>query len=441
MQGVYLLLIFALAIAGNILFSSIAGAGGLLILGAAIIGTRTTANTNGDITVRNVENIMPYIWRNQAPINQFFISKKMRQQMTDGKDSLFEHFEKDQRANTTTLTSGLTGGSTTEATVPVGADIFRVNDTVIIDSTNDFCDVTAIATGTINLRRVGGGNITAASSGATIRRLSTAFSDKYAKQEAYSNTADGKSGYCQIMLEAIDMTGREQAAKKYGGNETWDSIFEETSANLMYDQDLAWLYNDAAVKETVSDGVRTHSVGFRGGLTTNVREWAGELDMDEVDDMLEQIMMRGVKGYANEWLGFMGSKYMRGLNKALRSERNWEQSDEDKKQAIIKVYGGLHKGGSNPQIFTYYAEFGTVYFIWNPNLVDKWSYSGLYIHPECVKLRYMNNDEDGPRKYRVEKNVKTPGAGNKHDQILTDTGLHITTEKLMGWHNKEVISS
>jgi len=431
----YVLLIVILAVSG---FSFIGMLAGNLILGAAIIGTRTTANTSSDIHVRNVENIMPYIWRNQSPITQFFITKDIRQEMTDGKDSAFEHFEKDQRANSATLTTGLTGGANTEATVAVSEDIFRINDTVIVDSTSDFLDVTAIATGTINLRRVGGGNITAASSLSSIRRLAPSFSDKFVKQESYSNTPDGKTGYCQIMLEALDMTGREQAAKKYGGNEDWDVLFEETGANMMYDQDQAWLYNDAAIKETLSDGVRTKSAGFRGSVTSNVNEWSGALDMDEVDDMLEMFMIRGVKGYSNEWIGWAGTKYVRALNKALKAERNWQQSDSDKKEAIIRIYGGLHKGGANPEIFKYNAPFGTVYYMWNPNMVDKWSNSCLYTHPQCIKMRYMDKDKNGPRKYRVEENVQTPGAGNKHDQILSDVGLHIKTEKLMGWHNKEV---
>lgn len=434
--GLYLLLVTSLILAGIGTFGLLFG-GGAVALSAAVLGVRTTANTESTIKVRNVDNLMPYIWRNQYPITQFFLAKDMRQEMTDGNDSAFEHFEKDQRSSTTTIAAGITGGANTESVVVTTA-IFRVNDTVIIDSTGDICDLASVAGTTVGLRKVGGGNITAGVAGCNIRRLSSAFSDNYSKQTAYSNNAEGKIGYCQIMLEAIQMTGREQAAKKFGGNEDWDVIFEETAANLMYDQDQAWLMNGAAVKETLADGVRTHSAGLRGGITTNVNEYAGTLDMDEVDDHLETFMVRGVKGYANEWIAWCGNKYMRQLNKALKKERNWEQSESDKKEAIIKIYGGLHKNGANPEIFKYNAEFGTVYFMWNPNLVDKWSYNAVYIHPQCLKMRFMNKDKNGPRKYRVEENVQDNGGGNRHDQIITDTGLHIKTEKLMAWHNKDV---
>lgn len=430
--ALYSLLLIVAVLAGSSLLTLIGG--GLTM--AAVLGTRTTANTNSDIHVRDVEDMMPYIWRTQAPITQFFVAKDLRQEETTGKDSAFEHFEKDQRTGSTTIAAGITGGSNTE-TVVAGEAIFRVNDTVIIDSTGDVCDLASVSTTTIGLRKVGGGNISAAVAGCSIRRLSSAFSDNYTKQTAYSNNAEGKTGYCQIMLEAMQMTGREQAAKTYGNNDGWDSIVEETLANLQYDQDQSWLMNGAAVKETLSDGVRTQSVGLRGGITTNVNEYSGTLDMDEVDDHLETFMIRGIKGYANEWICWAGTKYMRQLNKALKQERNWEQSESDKKEAIIKVYGGLHKGGANPEIFKYNAEFGTVYYMWNPNLVDKWSYSAVYTHPQCIKMRYMGKDKDGPRKYRVEENVQTPGGGSKHDQVITDTGLHIKTEKLMAWHNKQ----
>ena len=407
-----------------------------LVLGATL-GVRTTANTTANIHVKNVDDIMPYIWSNQYPITQFFLAKDLRQEMTDGIDSAFVHFEKDQRSNSTTIAAGLTGGANTETSVTVTSAIFRNNDTVIIDETNDILDLYDVSSTTVSFRRVGGGNITAASAGCTVRRLAPSFSDNFSRQTAYTTNSDEKTGYCQISLEAVQMTGREQAAKKYGNNEDWDQIFEETAANLMYDQDNAWLMNGAAVKETVSDGVRTKSAGLRGSLTTNVAEWAGTLEMSDVDDALALIMVRGVKGYTNEWIGWGGSKYMRGLNAALRKERNWEQSDADKKEAIIRVYGGLHKGGSTPEIFKYNAEFGTVYYMWNPNLVDKWSNSCVYTHPQCLKMRYMNKDKNGPRKYRVEENVQDNGGGNRHDQILSDVGLHIKTEKLMGWHNKE----
>lgn len=433
---IYSLLVLVIMLAGAAAFGLLAGGviSGVSVA-AAVLGVRSTANTESTIHVRNVDNIMPYIWRNQAPINQFFMAKDLRQEMTDGLDSAFEHFEKDQRANTTTVAAGITGGSNTEVLV-VGEEIFRKNDTVTIDATGDVCDVSAVSGTSITLRRVGGGNITAGTAGVTIRRLATAFSDNYVAQTAYSNNATGKTGYCQIMLEAIQMTGREQAAKKYGGNEDWSKILEETLANLAYDQDNSWIYNTAAVKETLSDGVRTHSVGLMGGITTNVGEYAGSLSMDEVDDHLESFTTRGVKGYANEWICWAGTGYIRQLNAALKAERNWVQSDADKKDAIIRIYGGLHKGGADPEILKYNAEFATIYYMWNPNLVGRFKNIAVYVHPQCMKMRYMNNDEDGPRKYRVEKNVKTPGAGNKHDQILTDTGLHIMTEKLMSWHHQ-----
>lgn len=430
--GYFGLIVFCILIS-SFLPSVLLGTG--LVL-SAVLGVRTTANTESTIKVRNVDDIMPYIWSNQFPITQFFLTKDSRQEMTDGDNSKFEHFEKDQRANTTTIAAGLTGGANTETSVTVASAIFRNNDTVIIDETNDICDLYDVSSTTISLRRVGGGNITAATAGCNIRRLAPSFSDNFSRQTAYTTNAEGKTGYCQISLEAIQMTGREQASKKYGNNDSWESIFEETSMNLKFDQDNAFLMNGAAVSETVSDGVRTKSAGLRGSITTNVSEWSGSLDMLEVDDALATIMVRGVKGYTNEWIGWAGTKYIRGLNAALKKERNWEQSDKDKADAIIRVYGGLHKSGQVPNIFVYYAEFGTVYYMWNPNLVDKWSNSCVYTHPQCIKMRYMNSDKNGPRKYRVEENVQDNGGGNRHDQILSDVGLHIKTEKLMGWHNK-----
>ena len=418
---------------------------GLMSMGTALIpigvgvvlGTRDTTTGNQTIYTRDVMDIVPFIYRGQYPLTQFFLAKDMRQKVVKTKDSAFEHFEKQQITNNTTTTVAITGGSTTEA-LTVTADIFRINDVVIIEETGDWCDVSAVDTLSCTVRRIGGGNVTAyASTGATVRRLGTGFSDKYVKQTAMSNNADaGITGYNQISIEAIDMSGREQSAERFGDTEDWEGIFEETLFNMMFDDEQMFLLNGSATKETLSDGIRTHSAGFRGGITTNVDTYSGTIDMIDIDDFLEKIMIRGVRGVPNVRVAHAGNKYYRQLSQALKKEYNWTQDKKDKESAIISLYANLSKVGDDPEVLTYWSEFGQVIYVNNQCMEGKWSYNCLYTHPSLYRMRFQGDDTNGSRKYRLEENIQALGSGNRLDNIMTDKGLHIETEKLMGWHNK-----
>jgi hypothetical protein len=101
------------------------------------------------------------------------------------------------------------------------------------------------------------------------------------------------------------------------------------------------------------------------------------------------------------------------------------------------MYGGLSKTGGTPKLLKYLSPWGMVYFCWNPMLEgDTYTNSCLVINRKVTKMRYMKNDSNGSRKFRIEPDVQDNGTGLVFDQMMWDTGLETGPEIYHAWHHK-----
>ena len=396
---------------------------------AIIAGTRTSANTTSTNKAIDMDKQMVYLQDYQTPITQFFVMDKSASAPTKESRSRFRWHQKTPLARTFTLTAGLTGGAATESSVAVGTStICKFGDTILIESTGDMLIVTnTTATTTINVRLVASsGTITAASAGATARIINSAAKEDYARTEVRSNNATEVSGYCQIGLDGVQMSGREDAEEKYTNGESFQDLVNEKIVEISKYEERKWIYNGAAYDDS-SNNI-TYSAGFRGAVTTNVKYYTSTLDEVELDDMLEQVF---AQQDTTELFAYCGSSYIRDVDKIIKDRFVYNTED------YVKAFGGLSKQGGNPNLLKYMSPWGMVYLIWNPMLEgDVYSHSALFLNRKHIKLRYMKNDSNGSRKFRIEPDVQDPGTGVVFDQAMWDTGLQWGHEQYHGWHHQ-----
>ncbi len=400
------------------------------------IGTQTIvsgARTNYGVTaatlkVRDVEDKINLLDPYLAPIDDFFATNKLANQVTTGEYSKFEWFEDAFLPDVTTLSAGITGGSTTESTVTTAADIFLDNDTVLIEETDELLLVTTANTGSVDLKHVGSGNITAAAAGGRIQRLVPAFTETGTKQSSMTVLAVAKYGYCQIIKKGLSMSGRQMAAKQYGGDD-WSYQWIKAAREIKEALERTFLYNDDGYVDT-SNG-RSYSAGFLS-LTTNCIEYAGTLNKVKWDSGLQQIFENGKASVLN---AYAGGDALSAISAFASQPFTYSQTGSSMNITRAGIVNATEKG--RPKLLEYVHPMGIVNVYWNPQLKGS-KYSGyiLIMNPENVKKRFMAPDKKGPRKYRVEMGIETPGADQYDAQYLFDQGLQIKLEESHGWFKR-----
>ena len=396
-----------------------------------VTGARSNVNTGStNLKVRDVEDKVTQLPPYLTPIDDFFVTGKMKSEVTTGEYSKFEWYEDAFLPDVTTLSGGITGGSNTEATVTVAADIFLQYDTILVEATGEICTVTSATTGSINIQLVGTGNITAAAANTRIQRLVPAFVEAGSKQSALTVLAVQKYGYCQILKKGLSMTGRQQAAKSYGGDD-WNYQWIKAGKEIREGLERTFLHNKDAYLDAAGAAGKSYTTGF-GSLSTNLLPYTDSIDREVWDAGIRQIAENGKSSYL---IAFAGGAALQDISNFGTSPFTYSQQGSS--MTVDKVGIATAVDRKKPRIFTYQHPMCMVDVVWNPQLKGT-KYDGyvLVINPDNVKKRYMANDKKGSRKYRVEMGIETPGADQTDAQYLFDQGLQIKLEESHGWFTK-----
>jgi len=402
-------------------------------MGNIVTGTRTSKLSTPTNQAQDMDRVMHYVQDYQTPIQQFYVFNKDASKPVTNKRSKFEWHEKTAIARTFLIDALVGAGGTTGTFTLATADsgLLRMGDTLFVESTGQIFIVTGSSDPTVSatVRLVAStGTILAIAASAVIRIINSAKKEDYARQGALTKNADPKYGYCQIGLDAVAMSGREDAGEAMTDGESFTDLMLEKSNEIAKYEERKYLYNGVPWDDTTNN--ITYSGGARGMITTNVGYYDGDVDESELEDQLELIMAKNDGG---EVIGYCGAKYAKGLNKFLKEAYQYNTND------IISVYGGItKKGTSDPTVLKYLSLWGAVKFVLDPMLEgDVYGNACLFLNKKHHRLRYMKNDSrGGTRKYRVEPNVQDPGTGVIQDQIMWDTGLEINEEVMHGWHLK-----
>ena len=391
-----------------------------------VTGIRTTTNTGTtNMKVRDVEKLITKLPPYLTPIDDFFFSNPMQNELTTGDKGKKEWYEDAVLPDVTTLTAELTGGSNT-GTAYVTDAIFRTYDTILIEATGEVCAVTAVTTTTLTLALNGTGNITTAASGTRIQRLVPAWIEDGNKQSALTVISVQKSAYPQIVKEGLSMTGRQQASAQYGGDD-WNYQWVKAGQQVRERLEAMFLYNNVAYSDTTAAVGKTYSNGL-GSLTTNVDSYSGTCDKSEFDAHIQGVAENGKSSH----LIFMaGGGLLNDISSWMDSRYTISQTAPE---LSVKTFGILTAvGPDKPHFVRYRHPQCIVDIMWNPMLKGpNYTTMGYTIKPANLKKIYVGSDKNGPRKYRVEMGIQTPGADSYDAQYLLDQGLVIKLEESHG---------
>lgn len=403
---------------------------------ATIIGTRSTLNTNTSNKTRDVSKDFVYYQPYRFPISTYGLLNDSASSPTFGDRTKFEWFEREDVSRETTC-GGFASGGTTKTGITVAANIFRLGDTVFFPDTTFGAGQVGIiygvntGAGTVDIRLIP--SATAAtwgtvSASATIRVLASAYADGYTtKPESLTNTEVRVEGRCQMMLDALEMTGRQQAAEPFTGKD-WDSqMMFKLEEFRKYKEEMI-IYNNLWTDDTTND--ITTSTGMRGGITVNVKYTAGTLDEDKINDTIEAATQYD----DGDLICWCGGTYFKAINKALKNATTYNVNSLPGNQ-YLKVYGTLHTSGTDNHFLDYYSPFGRVTYMLNPILRGAvYGGAAIYCNPKHLKFRYAQDDSEGSRRWRVVPDLTKNGTGGRKDIMFSDEGMQIEADKKHAWH-------
>lgn len=380
---------------------------------AAVVGTQTTVNQLAANQMPDVDKMLYLLKPYQTPLFQkyFFDSKGSAKVINE--NGKFSWFEDEYYPHSTTITN-ITGGAASEDNITLGSgawinegDILLIEDTlqlVYVDSTaSSQIDITTLD-GTTNITACATGHITKV--GSRNAEFATARTATFTKEiEKYN--------YCTIFSETVTTSGRYQAGEKYTNGKSHADKVKKLTIEMKYQFERNFWFSTEQYTGTINTDYRfTFGQGAIGRITTNKVQYSGALSEPALDDFLMSIFQKG----SNVKDIYMGSQALNDINKFVKAK--YELA------GMTKEYG--------VDVSSYITPFGKVNLIWNPVFTNRFSTWAIALDPEGVKMRYMDSDDKGSRKFRVEEGVETPGTDGKSTKILADLGIQIANEELHG---------
>ena len=394
-----------------------------------VTGQRTTLNTDGtNLHVRDVEDKIRLLSPYPTPIdNWFMINDKYATEVTTGLRGKFEWYEDAYLPSIVTVTTAVTGGGATDSIV-VSANYFKVNDVFIAEATDQVLLVTAVSTGTltITVAPAYGGTVTAIPAGTVLQVLTNAYAEGGSKGTSLTVVAANKYGYPQIMNKLLSMSGTQQASKQYGGPD-WKYQWQKALLELRESWERAMLEQGASYDDSTTG--RTFSAGFHS-LSTNLFPYSGTLTKSYFDSAVKQTMQNGSQ---SRLLCFAGPDALTDISAFVQQNWSIQQTGSTMK---IASYGLLTTSPSDTKMLDYIHPMGIVEIHYDPQLKSKYAGDFIFMQPENIKKRYMDADEKGPRKYRLEMGIETPGDDSYDAQYKMHQGLQIILEETHGRGNK-----
>ena len=395
-----------------------------------VSGNQSSVNALAANQMPDNDKLLYLIYPMQYPLFQkMYFSTGRKSVPVVNDQGLFSWFEDELYPNYTALKgAGIAGGSATENIEDVLTDAFvQPNDILLIEKTGQMVKVTTITTHTTISTMDGTGTITAASDG-VIRKIGTLDHEFAGLRTAVSTKPVQVSNYLTKFNESVGMTGRQDASKTYTGGTSFQEQLQKKieEMKLMYENNFKFSTQSGTVTITGSDGasyLATYGKGLNGLITTNITTYT-TLTETAVDNFLLGIFSTGGSGVKDFYMGGNVSIAFASIIKAKY---------QINPQPMTTAYG--------VKLTKYALSQGELNMIWDPTMNNAFSDQAFAIDPDASKpvtLRYMNNDSKGSRKFRIERNVETPGSDGRIDKLLADIGIQVPAEKIHGILKKAV---
>lgn len=394
-------------------------------------GNQSSVNALAANQMPENDRLLYLLYPFQYPLFQkMYFSTGRRAEPVYNDKGLFNWYTDELYPYFATLTgAGIAGGSATENIGSVINTAFIMpNDLLLIESTGQLVYCTTI-TPNITISTMNGTDlISASAAGNCIRKVGTLDHEFAGLRTAVSTVPVQVSNYLTKFNESVGMTGRQQAGKTWTDGTSFKEQIDKKvdEMKLMYENNFKFSTASGIKTVTGSDGATynaTYGKGLLGQITTNIKEYT-TITEDFVDNFAITLFNTGGSNVRDL---YFGSNLSLGFMKIVKDKYRIDP------KPITAEYG--------VRLQKWILNQGEFNLIWDPTMSNRYADQGFAIDPDArrpVKMRYMADDDKGSRKFRIEKNVQTPGTDGRIDKFLADIGIQVPLESINGIARKAV---
>lgn len=378
---------------------------------STIVGMRTTDYVSSSLIKRDVfeaiYNFKPY----QTPVTQYFLANRQAKLRTGNfkfeiqEDVLFPHLD--------SLGAAITGGGTTE-TLTLTSGYHKLYDVLRnVVAGENYLVTTAPTTTSVPVTKIGTGNITATAvqtGGNEIINIGSAYPEGTAGAVAMSTVSTFPYNYCQIMKQAVHMSGTQTATENYGGDDWINQRMKATEEfklmierafffGVRYQGTTAGAYN-----RKTSGLIDASGMGISDTSQFVGTDFAGEDFFFKT--YCKNLFAKGTK----EKTLYCGADALLGIGDYSKVKQHTFVQEEE--------YG--------IDIRVILTPFGRAKLVWHPLLEGayaNWVF-GVDLDTDFIKYRFLSANGVN-RDIQYDPDIHTPGTDEKKAQYLAEIGFHI----------------
>lgn len=373
----------------------------------------------------DIDTVLRLIKPYQTPLMQWLYFSNKQSKVVLNKNSKFSWFEDEYLPHQTSIKAALAVSSsyllnftTTEAT---DVSFFKLNDLVYCEPTDELLYVSVVTSSTdVTMRRPTTTTtvptaITADMIGGKLKVVGSWNIENNSTPTFLSTQEVEVSNYCNIFLEGVASTGRDQAGKNYTDGKTHDEEVMKKMEEMKLQYERLFLFSNEALSVGGTTATqRTLSKGLKGFFTSNAVSYSGAISEIGLDAFFAQVF---AKGSMNRTF-VVGNDLFNGIAKIAKDKQGSFPS------VIDSSYGG--------RVNTYLHGMGDVKIVRDSVMDGKFSNAGFIFQEDQIIPRHMGADKKGARKFRIEAGVETPGTDRTETKLLADIGIQVNNQELGG---------
>lgn len=303
-------------------------------------------------------------------------------------DTLVHWFEEQHLSGRTVFTESI-DNSETGFDVADGSSF--VNGVLaLVEESGEYVLVTAVSGNTLTVvRGFGGTTADTATNGTGLQRITTVYEEASARPTAVANLGFPRFNYTQLFRNAWNISGTAKAVQFYTGSKVAKN---KRDATLLHGEDIERaLWFGVKTYGTINGNRFTTLDGLDAQITTNVVPAAATTDWDDIDDFLQDIFSKNIKGEPNERIAFCGNGVLKVLNGIARLE------------GLLQIEVGQTEFGLNVHRWT--SPYGNISLMTHPlfNESPLWTKDLRVLHPAAMTTKWLRRtfedacDQNGQR--------------------------------------------
>ena len=399
----------------------------------AFAGMRGTGDWGTDERPKNFREMI--LWMNpngMAPLTAI-LAKAAKESVDDPEFAWWEETLKGKRAQV----NFTTGFSTTDNTITIAAesatttgglnfvagDVLQVEKTEDTTYTNEFVTVSSVTSDTVIVIKRGAANTTAAplATSVWLTKVGTAFEEGAAPPDVSHRNPTKVFNYTQIFKTALQITRTAKQTYARTGN-AWENDKKRKSFDHSEALEMAFLFGKK-YEDTGGSEIKRYTGGLRQFITTNNKVYTTTPTEDSFIDFITPVFNYSASGMSSdERLLLCGNGFLSSLNKLVRNQSRTQINYD----GVIKVYGmNLQK---------WVLPMGTLGIKTHPlmNNHGRYNYSAFVLNANALKYRYIQDT-------KFEDNIQLPGYDQRKAQWITECGLEVHHEQMLGYITNFVV--